>query len=302
MADKNAKHEMSLSDLIKKHHHNGGEESTYEFTDRWITGVGEGDLSGIIITNSTFSGVNLANVTLTNARLTNVDFEGASSLTITCEESEEQSNPPSSTNRTSSSKKAVSDQQLSLFGTSSATVTVSVVASPVFDLSATMQSLRTLYTFDIIALIEESKKRIRDAQRKGSKYRPEQDRFRKDLLDGYNRQCAITKMDDEDILQAAHIIPFCLLEKVGAGQFGNSRWNGVLLRQELHTLFDKDTLTIAPLDGAVSLVSRYQGLSDHWEQFVLPPGSSEDPQTRAEHEQVWRSFLQWRFDEYKNYC
>src|SRR5436305_123426 len=93
-----------------------------------------------------------------------VDFEGASSLTITCEESEEQSNPPSSTNRTSSSKKAVSDQQLSLFGTSSATVTVSVVASPVFDLSATMQSLRTLYTFDIIALIEESKKRIRDAQ------------------------------------------------------------------------------------------------------------------------------------------
>jgi len=293
----NAKHNMSLSELIEKHHHNGGPASTYEFVDLWITDIGspQGDLSGILIKDSTFSGVDFANVTLTNAKLTNVQFEGASNLTITCEK-------PS--NRRPPSKSAVSAQQLTLFGASSATTTSSAV-SPVFDLSAVMQKLSTLNHMEIRELIEESKRHIREAQRPGTKsqYRPEQDRFRKDLLDGYNHQCAITRMGDEgheDILQAAHIIPFCLLEKVGAGQFGNSRWNGVLLRQELHTLFDKNMLTIAP-DGAVSLDSYYRGLSNHWEPFALPPSSSDDPKTQAEHEQVWRSFLQWRFEEYDNY-
>jgi hypothetical protein len=287
---------ISLSELIEKHRHNGGATSTYEFSHLWITGAGspEGDLSGIIIKDSTFSGVDFANVTLTNAKLSNVQFEAASNVTIAC-----------GSKRKPLLISGVFAQQLTLpFETSSATSVVSA-ALPTPDLSTIMQKLRTLNDLDIRALIEESQKRIRESQQpdKRSQYRPEQERFRRDLLDGYNHQCAITGVEDEGILQAAHIIPFCLLEKIGAGQFGNSRWNGVLLRQELHTLFDQNRLTITQ-NGEVSASSYYQSLYNHWEQFVLPPrpAGSDDPQTRAEHEQVWRSFLQWRLEEYHKYC
>lgn len=287
---------VSLSELIEKHRHNGGAASTYEFSHLWITGddSAAGDLSGVLIKDSTFSGVDFTHVTLTNAKLSNVQFEAARNVTIACDGK-----------RKAPLKPGVFVQQLTFpFETSSVTAVVSA-ASSTPDLSTIMQNLSTLHPWDIRWLIEESKRRIRESQQLGKKslYRPEQERFRRDLLDGYNRQCAITGVEDEDILQAAHIIPFCLLEKIGAGQFGNSRWNGVLLRQELHTLFDRNTLTIAE-NGEVSVDSYHQGLYNHWEQFVLPPrpAPSDDPQTTAEHEQVWRSFLQWRVEEYSKYC
>jgi hypothetical protein len=287
---------ISLSELIEKHRHNGGAASTYEFSHLWITGadLSEGDLSGIIIKDSTFSDVDFAHITLTNAKLSNVQFEAASHVTIAC-----------SGKQKPHLKSGVVAQQLTLPLEPSSAISVVSATQPTPDLSTVMQKLRTLNDWEIRRLIEKSKRCIQESHQPGkrSQYRPEQERFRKDLLDGYHHQCAITRVEEENILQAAHIIPFCLLEVIGAGQFGNSRWNGVLLRQELHTLFDRNTLTIAE-NGAVSANSSYQGLYNHWEQFVLPPrpACSDDPQSQAEHEQVWRSFLQWRLEEYDKYC
>src|SRR5262249_20633883 len=78
--------QITLRELIQKHHYHKEKKLKHEFFDLFIISDNleeEGDLSGIIIRNSTFSGVNFAKVTLTNAKLSNVHFEAARNLTIT---------------------------------------------------------------------------------------------------------------------------------------------------------------------------------------------------------------------------
>ncbi len=55
--------------------------------------------------------------------------------------------------------------------------------------------------------------------------------FRKKLLAAYKGQCAITGCDVEAVLEAAHIVPY-------KGSRTNHAGNGLLLRADLHTLFD----------------------------------------------------------------
>lgn len=64
-----------------------------------------------------------------------------------------------------------------------------------------------------------------------------QSRFRDDLLQAYGGRCAITGCTIEEILQAAHIMPH-------RGEHTNHVQNGLLLRADLHTLFDLDILRI----------------------------------------------------------
>jgi hypothetical protein len=61
--------------------------------------------------------------------------------------------------------------------------------------------------------------------------RPDQGRFRARLLDIYEGRCAITGADCEYALEAAHIKPF--------GNWGSNRpTNGILLRADIHRMFD----------------------------------------------------------------
>jgi predicted restriction endonuclease len=55
--------------------------------------------------------------------------------------------------------------------------------------------------------------------------------FRKKLLQAYGGRCAITGCDCQDALDAAHIVPY-------NGQATNHVQNGLLLRGDIHTLFD----------------------------------------------------------------
>ncbi|MBD2363858.1 HNH endonuclease [Anabaena minutissima FACHB-250] len=66
-----------------------------------------------------------------------------------------------------------------------------------------------------------------------------QQKFRQSLLDAYSSKCAITNFDAEVALEAAHIIPYIETEN-------NSPSNGLLLRADLHTLFDLNIITIDP--------------------------------------------------------
>lgn len=66
-----------------------------------------------------------------------------------------------------------------------------------------------------------------------------QQRFRQKLLEAYDRKCAISGCDVEQLLDAAHIVPY-------RGPGTNTVQNGLLLRTDLHTLFDLGLLTIAP--------------------------------------------------------
>ncbi|MBL4849430.1 MAG: HNH endonuclease [Planctomycetes bacterium] len=61
--------------------------------------------------------------------------------------------------------------------------------------------------------------------------------FRKALLEAYGRKCAVTDCDAEEALEAAHIIRY-------QGERTNIVPNGLLLRADIHTLFDRGLLTI----------------------------------------------------------
>ena len=73
-----------------------------------------------------------------------------------------------------------------------------------------------------------------------------QPRFRNSLLEAYGRECAITSSNATEALEAAHIRPFG-----GGGSMEVS--NGLLLRADIHTLFDLNYLTIDPESFRVEL-------------------------------------------------
>jgi putative restriction endonuclease len=64
-----------------------------------------------------------------------------------------------------------------------------------------------------------------------------QPQFRNKLLLAYNGKCAVTNYDAEPALDAAHIIPY-------KGHETNHISNGLLLRVDIHTLFDLQLLAI----------------------------------------------------------
>jgi hypothetical protein len=64
-----------------------------------------------------------------------------------------------------------------------------------------------------------------------------QEAFRNGLLRAYERRCAITACEITHVLEAAHIYPY-------QGDATNSITNGLLLRADLHTLFDLGWISI----------------------------------------------------------
>jgi hypothetical protein len=108
---------------------------------------------------------------------------------------------------------------------------------------------------------------------RGINLRRGQVEFRKKLLEAYNRRCAITNCDCPDTLEAAHILPYC-------GADTNHVQNGILLRSDIHTLFDIGKIGIDPISHKV-IVSKslngtdYEGLKR--EKLRLPLQSGNQP-------------------------
>ncbi len=65
------------------------------------------------------------------------------------------------------------------------------------------------------------------------------EKFRKHLLEKYNNTCVVTGCNIVSILEAAHIRPY-------RGLNDNHISNGLLLRSDIHTLFDLDLIGINP--------------------------------------------------------
>jgi putative restriction endonuclease len=63
--------------------------------------------------------------------------------------------------------------------------------------------------------------------------------FRKKLLRAYENRCAISRCDSPHALEAAHIRPYM-------GRHTNHIKNGIVLRCDLHTLFDLGKISITP--------------------------------------------------------
>ncbi|MFA8589485.1 HNH endonuclease [Xanthomonas campestris] len=79
------------------------------------------------------------------------------------------------------------------------------------------------------------------AQRRGQSF------FRNQLLEAYGSRCAITGCSAKEVLEAAHILPY-------RGDHTDRVDNGLLLRADLHTLFDCLLLWITP-ENKVALAS-----------------------------------------------
>ncbi|WP_197062749.1 HNH endonuclease signature motif containing protein [Bosea sp. UNC402CLCol] len=104
-----------------------------------------------------------------------------------------------------------------------------------------------------------------------------QTRFRISLIRAYGGCCAITGCNAVDALEAAHIAPY--------GESTNNKMaNGLLLRADLHTLFDLGLLAVHPLDFTVMLSpklagSSYDGLRG--QQLRLPKNTIDGPCPQA---------------------
>jgi hypothetical protein len=80
--------------------------------------------------------------------------------------------------------------------------------------------------------------------------------FRAALMEAYEGRCAITGTSVVDVLQAAHITPYL-------GPATNHVSNGLLLRADVHTLFDLALIRIHPESLRVS-VSPVLSDTDYW--------------------------------------
>lgn len=93
-----------------------------------------------------------------------------------------------------------------------------------------------------------------------------QPEFRRRLIQAYDGRCAVTGCDVLDVLEAAHIHPY-------RGPATNHVQNGILLRTDIHTLFDVGLITINTHDMSVRCHStlRESIYADlHSRHLVLP--------------------------------
>ena len=97
--------------------------------------------------------------------------------------------------------------------------------------------------------------------------------FRRSLIEAYEGQCAISLTDVSDVLQAAHIRPY-------NGPRTNHVSNGLLLRADLHTLFDLKLITVEPASHRVRVSPRLRK-TPYWEfegrKIKLPIKPSHQP-------------------------
>lgn len=111
-----------------------------------------------------------------------------------------------------------------------------------------------------------------------------QPRFRAELLDAYDGRCAITGYDAVEALEGSHILPY-------HGPATNHLSNGLLLRADLHTLFDlglfaiessgMEVLIAPPLRG-----TRYAELAGA--KLRLPSNEAAQPSVPAiDHHRAW---------------
>lgn len=88
-------------------------------------------------------------------------------------------------------------------------------------------------------LDEESQKITRLNKLMEQRTRPEQRAFREKVLRNYNNRCAVTECVTPAALEAAHI------RVLGDDQDENSPANGILLRSDIHALFDALLITLS---------------------------------------------------------
>jgi hypothetical protein len=100
----------------------------------------------------------------------------------------------------------------------------------------------------LVKISEVAKERHQGSQ----KIRPFQQSFREAQIARHNGRCVISRCNVLEALEAAHVVPH-----TGAPEFEVPE-NGLLLRSDLHKLFDRYMWTIHPSSGRVRIASRLE--------------------------------------------
>lgn len=107
-----------------------------------------------------------------------------------------------------------------------------------------------------------------------------QRKFRNNLIAAYDGKCALSGCAVVEVLEAAHITPYM-------GRHTNHTQNGLLLRGDLHTLFDLNLLRIDPATMAVELApklaSGYPELTNVKLRLPREPSLHPDEQALRDH-------------------
>jgi putative restriction endonuclease len=119
-------------------------------------------------------------------------------------------------------------------------------------------------------------------------YRLGQQAFKAVVLDAYHRRCAITGTHIPPVLQAAHVRP--------VAEGGQHRLdNGLLLRSDVHTMFDRGYLGV-DTRYRLAVSPRLREEFGNGDQFYAKAGQViELPARRADRPH--REFLEWHLDE-----
>jgi putative restriction endonuclease len=109
--------------------------------------------------------------------------------------------------------------------------------------------------------------------------------FRAKLLEAYSHRCAVTGCDCPDALEAAHIIPY-------RGENTNHIQNGILLRSDIHTLFDLGKIGINPVTHKVIISDSlsetvYAGLEGKKLRLPSELGSKPNTEVLRKHVKQW---------------
>lgn len=112
--------------------------------------------------------------------------------------------------------------------------------------------------------------------------------FRVLITDVYQRRCAVTGEKALPVLEAAHIRPLV---------YGGTHRvdNGLLLRSDVHTLYDRGYVTVTPPPHRFLVSRRLRDDFDNGEQYYRLNGRPVSVPPESEH-QPNREFLEWHTD------
>jgi predicted restriction endonuclease len=118
-----------------------------------------------------------------------------------------------------------------------------------------------------------------------------QPEFRQRLLDAYDNRCCMSGADAPRALEAAHIFPF-------RGEHTNRVTNGLLLRSDLHTLFDDGLVTVDVRRDLVLELHRDLSSTVHYSEFE--GRTLRRPKRVADHPD--REALDWHHRKNRPWC
>jgi putative restriction endonuclease len=137
---------------------------------------------------------------------------------------------------------------------------------------ARVQSTSIIDDFDAFDPVDQRQTAIAEVVRRRG-----QVKFRRTLLEAYKNRCAITGCDAAEALEAAHITPY-------RGDHTDHVQNGLLLRADIHSLFDLGLISINP--KTMTVVIAPELLKTAYSQFansalLLPSDPKHTPSADA---------------------